>query len=214
MCGKFTQMFTWGELHHLLGLTGEAPPGNAEDGPTTSTPMRTANILHLNDDGERVMTKMRWGFSKAGSPSPRPDHMHACAETIDTRPTFRESFERRRGLCFVRTFNEGEEVGKKTVQWTITPKDGKLIPIAVIYELWVNGDERLYTFVQVTTAANALISKITDRMPAIIPEDHWPLWLGEDRAPLAEVKAILQPFDDGGGWDMAPEPKKPRKPRA
>lgn len=219
MCGKFTQMATWAEVaswklgetpsEALAGPSRDSSGGEA-DRELTATPMRMAAILRLNEQGQREMTMMRWGFSKAGSTSPRPDFMHARAETIDTRPTFRDSFAQRRALCFVKTFNEGEEVGKKTVQWTVTPRDGKPLALAVIYEAWVNAGQRLFTFVQVTTPPNKLIATITDRMPAIVPPEHHALWLGEDRAPLDEVKAILQPYDDKGGWDFAPEPKKPR----
>lgn len=219
MCGKFTQMASWGQI--ASWKLGETPSeaaaregtGGEDDASIVATPMRNAAILRLGANGEREMAIMRWGFSKAGATAPRPDYMHARAETIDTRPTFRDSFAHRRGICFVRTFNEGEEVGTKTIQWTITPKDARPIAIAVIYEEWVNGDQRLLTFVQVTTPANALIGKITDRMPAILKPEHHALWLGETAAPLDEVKAILQPYDDAGTWDFAPEPKKPRPPK-
>ena len=222
MCGKFTQMATWAEVASWkLGETAsealarpsrDSSAGEA-DREVTATPMRMAAILRLNDAGAREMTMMRWGFSKAGATSPRPDFMHARAETIDTRPTFRDSFAHRRALCFVKTFNEGEEVGKKTVQWPVTPRDGQPLALAVIYEAWVNAGQRLFTFVQVTTPPNPLIATITDRMPAIIAPQHHALWLGETEAPLEEVKAILQPYDDAGGWDFAPEPKKPRAPK-
>jgi putative SOS response-associated peptidase YedK len=221
MCGKFTQMATWAEVaswkigetpsEALERMEREARERGAEDSrEMTATPMRMAAILRLNDQGAREMVMMRWGFTKAGSTAPRPDYMHARSETIDQRPTFRESFAQRRGICFVKTFNEGEEVGKKTVQWTVRPRDGKPIAIAVIYEEWVNGEERLFTFVQVTTPPNPLIAKITDRMPAILAEDDHAIWLGEDRAPLEEVKAFLRPYDDAGNWDFAPAPKKPK----
>src|SRR5437762_2454220 len=83
---------------------------------------------------------------------------------------------------------------------------GKPIAIGVIWEKWENRTEgTLLTFVMATTAPNSLIAKVTDRMPAIVQPEHWPLWLGETDAALLEVKSILQPFE--GDWDMAEQMK-------
>jgi putative SOS response-associated peptidase YedK len=179
-----------------------------------STPMRPANILHLDRDGRRVMTAMRWGFSGVNDKTPsQPRHIHARSETVDTLKTFADAFAHRRGILMVATFNEGEEIGKRTQQWTIRPNDGLPIAIAVICERWTNGSEVLDTFVMVTTPPNALISRITDRMPAILPHEAWPIWLGETDASLADVKALLQTFDDGGNWTMQPQqPTKATQP--
>jgi putative SOS response-associated peptidase YedK len=130
--------------------------------------------------------------------------MHARAETIDTRPTFAESFAERRGLVLVETFNEGEEQpGGKTKQWVIRPKDRKPIAIAVIWDEWVGDAGSEATFVMVTTPPNALIGRITDRMPAILRQDDWPVWLGERDAATAAVKGLLRTFDDEGAWEMS-----------
>ena len=83
----------------------------------------------------------------------------------------------------------------------ITPRDGKPIALGVIWERWLDRNEGcLLTFVMVTTAPNKLIAAVTDRQPAIIPHEHWPLWLGETNAPLHEVKDLLVPFEGIGTW--------------
>jgi len=65
-----------------------------------------------------------------GTPSP---HIHARAESIDAKATFRDAFARRRGLIFVSSFNEGQEVSPtKTVQYMLTPPDDRPVAIAVI----------------------------------------------------------------------------------
>ncbi|MGE3301738.1 MAG: SOS response-associated peptidase [Hyphomonadaceae bacterium] len=201
MCGKFTQRHTWPQIWRQLNAIANA------DGVTTSTPMREAAILHLDAAGARAFTPMRWGFAAKNSKTPeRLGHVHARSETIDALPTFADAFAHRRGVLIVETFNEGEELPNgKTKQYVIRPKDGRPLGIAVIYEGWTNGAERLETFVMVTTPPNPLIAAITDRMPAILREEDWPLWLGETDAPLADVKALLRPMEDAGEWEMTPQ---------
>jgi putative SOS response-associated peptidase YedK len=215
MCGKFTQMMTWRALHGLYSISdtfiAPIPGKSAPEEVEIITPVRDASVL-VWENGVYNMKRMRWGFAhkSAKAPGSRPDHIHARAETIDTLPTFADAFANRRGLLIVKTFNEGEEVGKKTVQHTITPNDGKPMAIAVIFERWEHDDGgELLTFVMVTTPPNPLIAKITDRMPAVIQPKDWALWLGATPGHLHEIKALL--VSQEGDWSMGPE-KKPQQP--
>jgi putative SOS response-associated peptidase YedK len=214
MCGKFTQYASWEEVHAFsqpLVATGN------NEALVVATPMRVAKVMRLGAGGQRELVAMRWGFAGKDDASPvRPKHMHARSETIDTRPTFGYAVRHGRGILMVHTFNEGEELPNgKTRQWVITPRDGQPVAIAVICERWENGPEVLDTFIMVTTPPNALIARITDRMPGILPREAWPIWLGETEAPLAEVRAVLRTFDDGGNWTMteqdAPKPSRAQR---
>lgn len=208
-------MLNWREVHDLADLQTSSKP---EDEIETVTPMRLASVVCLDEDGNRRTLRMRWGFAarNAKDPTGRPEHIHARAETIDVLPTFREAFAHARGLVIVNTFNEGEEISpSKTIQHVITPRDDKPMAIAVVWERWTNRNEgELYTFVMATVPANKLISRITDRMPAIVQPADWAKWLGEEPASLAELKAMLVPHD--GDWDMqvARKPPPPQKPGA
>jgi len=208
MCGKFSQMASWQDVH-AFSQPLLTKPGDEE---VVATPMRFARVMRLDPEGRRELVSMRWGFAGRNDQNPgRPKHMHARCETIDKLPTFKVPFARGRGILLVHTFNEGEELANgKTKQWVITPSGAQPIAIAVICERWQNGPETHDTFVQVTTPANALISRITDRMPAILPRETWPLWLGEIDSPLAEVKELLRTFDDAGAWTMSEQPTKAR----
>jgi putative SOS response-associated peptidase YedK len=214
MCGKFTQQANEAETIVIHMPDGTAPSASPQD---TVTPMRFASVLCLNAKGERVVRRMRWGFV----PFDAPDQMqygtkfiHARAETIDTKPTFRDAFAKRRGLVVVDSFNEGEEVTpKKTQQYVVTPKDRARLTIAVIWERWRGpGPVPLETFAMVTTPPNALIGTITDRMPAVIDDGDWPVWLGEVEATVDEIKACLKPSDIAMDMEKAGKPPPPPKP--
>ncbi|MDE2135734.1 MAG: SOS response-associated peptidase family protein [Alphaproteobacteria bacterium] len=86
MCGKFTQMMSWQAVHDYSDFLG------ASDGPETVTPMRFASVLCRTDEGQREVKRMRWGFARrtVKDPTERPEHIHARAETTDTKPTFRK----------------------------------------------------------------------------------------------------------------------------
>jgi putative SOS response-associated peptidase YedK len=196
MCGKFTQ---------------RSAAGYDE----TVTPMRFADVVALDGNGARKTVRMRWGLvpSNAADPASVKPNIHARAETIDTKPTFREAFAKRRGLVIVTSFNEGEELTPtKTAQYVLTAKDDAPLAIAVIWERWNGGDNAsLLSFAMVTVEANPLVATITDRMPAVIDEADWPKWLGEEDATVAELKAMLRP--SARDFDMRraekPPPAKP-----
>ena len=70
----------------------------------------------------------------------------------------------------------------------------------------------------VTVPANALLRETilkTDpdpRMPAILEDQDWATWLGENDPPLDQVKSVLKTME-GENWTIAPEPKPPKPPK-
>lgn len=213
MCGKFTSLATWREVHDFsLPLT--VPAGEAEVitfRPMTSLPV----IIWDREAGCRRVVPMRWGFPRRADWR-RPDPIHARSETIDEKPTFRDAFHAgQRGIVVMRTFNEGKDVDGKTEQWTIDPGDG--VPRGFAF-LWRRFDlaivpAPLLACVMVTVPPSQLIAQITDRMPAILDDADWSTWLGETDVPPADAKAALRTME-GVGWTMAPEPKAEKKKRA
>ena len=162
---------------------------------------------------ERRVVKMQWGFRDPRDWR-RPRPIHARAETVEAKEPFRKSFHNGQcGSVVFRMFNEGEEVMKPSGKTShgASPSSGN--------------DSKSQTFqslcwraVMVTVPANDLIRRTVKteedgpRMPAILEDDAWSIWLGEDNATPASAKAVLKTME-GVNWQAAPEPKKPRPPK-
>ena len=208
MCGKFTQRRDIANIVRLSEAFALEPCLDE-----TVTPMRHAQVIALNGRGVRKSVAMRWGLMPSNARDGAKPHIHARAETIDTKPTFRDSFAKRRGIVLTATFNEAEEVGSRTVQYVLTPRDAAPVAIAVVWDrLRAHDGGWLLTFAMVTVAANPLIATITDRMPALVEAQHWAKWLGEEQASTDELKAMLRP--SAREFDMARATKPPPEPAA
>jgi putative SOS response-associated peptidase YedK len=223
MCGKFTQMASWREIHEFSRLFG----ANVNDEVVTYTPMRAVPVVHLDENGERRVSPMTWGFTERVREGRRtPKHMHARGETVHRLPTFAQAFHNRRAITFARTFNEGMEhtlayedgtpTGKSwTQQWTIRHREGRVAIIGVVFDAFDVGRGLEFEFVQVTVPANELISRITERMPLLLADEAIDLWLGAVDAPIEEVMALIRTREFDSAWEMEIEDptKRPPKPR-
>ena len=234
MCGKFTAQASWADVvaftQPLTGSGGGDRPGGGEgsnDGIVTFRVGAPVPMIVWDAEArERRVARMRWGF-----PDPRdwrrPRPIHARSETIDAKEPFRKPFHAgQRGIVVFRTFNEGEEIvkpsGKTDVrQWTVDPRDGRPRGFAFVWQRFEIPDFPLpmLACVMATVPANDLIrhtikSREDDpRMPAILEDDAWASWLGEDDAAPATAKALLKTME-GVSWHAAPEPKAPRPRKA
>jgi Uncharacterized conserved protein len=214
MCGKFTSLATWREVHDF---SQPLSVGDGKDEVITFRPMTALPVIIFDREaGCRRVVPMRWGFPHRVDWR-RPDPIHARSETIDQKPTFREAFlSGQRGIVVMRTFNEGRELENgKTEQWTIDPGDGVPRGFAFLWRRFELKDvpAPLLACVMVTVPPSKLVAQITDRMPAILEDADWSTWLGETDAPPDRAKAVLKTME-GVNWTMSPEPKPPKKPKA
>jgi putative SOS response-associated peptidase YedK len=117
------------------------------------------------------------------------------AETVATKPYFREAYSRRRCIVPVDGFFEWMAVkGSKTKQpYAIAMKDRSPFGIAGVWENWRDPatSEWVRTFAIITVPANALVSRIHDRMPAILAPAEFERWLGVEPDP----RDLMRPFD-------------------
>jgi putative SOS response-associated peptidase YedK len=144
---------------------------------------------------EAVAGFMRWGLVPwfASDPGSGPRPINARAETIASRPAFREAFARRRCLVVADGFYEWRRHDGVREPWFIRLRSRRPVAFAGIWERWTPArGEPLLSCAIVTCAANALVAPIHDRMPVIVPRAAHAAWLARATVPQ-ELVALLRP---------------------
>lgn len=152
----------------------------------------------IRESGQRRFLLVRWGLVPSWAKEmPQSLLINARAETIAEKPSFRGAFRHRRALMPADGFYEWKAAGKGPKQpWFIRRKDGAPFAMAALWEHWMDphGSE-LDTCAVVTTEANATLAPIHHRMPVILDEKDWDLWL-DPAATERELRALLRPAPD------------------
>ena len=134
---------------------------------------------------ERSLDVMRWGLVPYWAKDLKIGYstINAKAEGIDARPAFREAFQRRRCLVPFDSFYEWQKRGRERQPYAVALAEGRLMAMAGLWDRWRSpAGEIVRSFTIVTTAANALLAPLHERMPVILDPDAWSIWLGETAA--------------------------------
>jgi putative SOS response-associated peptidase YedK len=146
-------------------------------------PGRPGQVIRVNPKtGARHMDWLTWGLLPHGTPNPdgAPRPIHARAETVAELPMFADAFRHRRAIVPATEYYQRRTIGDPGQRFAISRRDGLPMAIAGLWEAYVAPDgtiERTYCIV--TVAATGAIAEIHDRMPLVLEEADWPLWLGE-----------------------------------
>jgi putative SOS response-associated peptidase YedK len=143
---------------------------------------------------------LHWGFvpSWAKGPGTSLKMINARVETAAERPAFRGAFERFRCLIVADGFYEWrrEPAGKQPFH--ITRSDGAAFAFAGLWSIWYDGaGGKLRSCTILTTAPNASVAPLHDRMPVILAREHESEWLDSSTPPprLYELLAGLRDSD-------------------
>lgn len=130
--------------------------------------------------GSLAMDLARWGLVPAWAKDPAIGHrmINARAETVAGKPAFRAAFKSRRCLVPALGFYEWQATPHGKVPHYITTADGSVMAFAGLWETWrpAEGDP-VVSYTILTTAANALVAGVHDRMPVILAPGDRQEWL-------------------------------------
>jgi putative SOS response-associated peptidase YedK len=196
MCGRFSQERPASELAEIFA----AEPLADELGPRWNVAPTDEAFVVVQRDDRRAITAYRWGLIPHWAESPRiaSRTFNARAETIAVNASFRDAFRRKRCLVPVDGFYEWHRVDGRRQPYAIARRDRRPLALAGLWAGWRDpaADRVVRTFTIVTTAPNAQLGWLHDRMPVVVPEEAWDRWLDPALADPGELHGLLEPSDE------------------
>ena len=196
MCGRFAQASSPEAIAELFHLPIEAAPAFRPRYNLAPTQPALALRRHPHS-GRKELIFLTWGLIPAWAKDPAMGSrlINARAETLAEKPAFRAAFRRRRCLIPADGFYEWRKTGAGKQPYFIARKDGRPMALAGLWEHWESPDGSVIeSFTIITTEPNELVSALHDRMPAILPEDAFELWLAPDADLNALRELLLTPY--------------------
>ncbi|MDU0478882.1 SOS response-associated peptidase [Staphylococcus chromogenes] len=181
MCGRFV-LFTTAEA--LIQATGQLidAPGRALHAPVGTpgpryniAPTQVIPIVRFNSPSEAVLEPARWGLLPHWKKDlDGPPLFNARAETVQSKPSFRDAFKR--GRCLIPL--DGYYEWKDKQPYFVSRDDAAL--------LWATGLDQL-SCTMVTTDAPEPMEQLHHRLPRFLSADEVEQWLLGEPDEAAEL---------------------------
>lgn len=180
MCGRFTQHYTWAQIHEFLSVIGA--PQNLQPryniAPTTLIDM----VRHDAEGHRELVRGVRWGLIPNWWKKPvreLPATFNARVETVHEKPMFRGAYRSRR--CVVPASGFYEWTGKKGDKQPHIFVDAQGAPILALAGLWERwrdpvSHEEILSCTLIVTEPTEWMTPYHDRMPVLLQQeaiDHW-----------------------------------------
>jgi len=181
-CGRARLSSDVSEIKLVFRIPPERPtpnfPPSWNVAPTDTLPVVRFDLKAK----QRSLDMLRWGLIPNWAKDIKVGfaNINAKAEGVETRPAFREAFQRRRCLVPVDGFYEWKKTETGKQPYAIALADRRLMALAGLWENWRSpAGEWVRSFAIMTTVPNELCAQLHNRMPVVLKSEAWPVWLGE-----------------------------------
>ena len=216
MCGRFVQHADpeiYASRYDAEVL--QALPARTGQGYNVA-PTQRVLAVRTADGRERELAPLRWGLVPHWSKGPdeRYSMINARAETVHSKPAYRDAFRRRRCLIPAEGFYEWRAARGGKQPYLMRRDDGEPFVMAGLWETWSpdDGAQPLESCTIIVTDANDLIAPVHDRMPVILGDADLDAWLDPANQDSDALQALLRPAPTGG-WRLHPVSKVVNSPR-
>lgn len=204
MCGRFALTATPDQTETFLGVDEIEPfPARYNIAPTQPILMALAGAPRDpgSNRSDRTAILVRWGLIPAWVKDTRdfPLLLNARSESAAEKASFRAAMRHRRALVPASGFYEWRQAGgRKGQAYWIRPAHGGLVAFAGLMETYAEpGGSEMDTGAIMTTAANADIAHIHERMPVVIHPRDFSRWLDCRGQEPRDVVDLLKPVEPG-----------------
>jgi putative SOS response-associated peptidase YedK len=145
---------------------------------------------------KRELALLHWGLIPFWADDPKVGYrtINARAETVATKPAFREAFCKRRCLVVADGFYEWKKTNGPKQPYFIHVKGGEPFAFAGLWERWKREGKETQSCSIIVTDANEVLEPIHDRMPVILSPDDHDIWLDADFEDGKKLQSLLRPF--------------------
>ncbi len=193
MCGRFTAKMTWAEIVALYRLTRDRPPHNLPPHYNVC-PTDPIDVV-TEEEGKRDFVRMRWGLIPRWWPKPLKElkaaTFNARAETVETKPFFRDAFKRTRCLIPASGYYEWQATPGGKQPWYFTRANGGLLTFAGLWDEWKDRStgETLRSCTMIITEPNDFVAEVHDRMPVVLEPSDFGSWVYDGGTALLKPAA-------------------------
>jgi putative SOS response-associated peptidase YedK len=152
------------------------------------TPGTYQPVVQQNEDGERTLEMMYWGFNFPGRFT-----FNTRSDSLLKRGLWLSSFEERRCIVPADAFFEWKKIHKKNnPKYEITVAGRSPFGLAGVWSLWKTKDGLwIPTMSVITSESNEKMASIHDRQPVILEPRDYREWLAPSERPPVHLLRIL-----------------------
>lgn len=138
---------------------------------------------------------LHWGLIPSWAKDASIGHhmINARAEHVAEKPAFRSAFRRRRCIIPADGFYEWRGSAGRKQPYYVRSREHGLFGLAGLYEHWRGPNGPVASCTIITTAANALMAPLHDRMPAILDVADYAHWLDPNHPEPTALLPALRP---------------------
>jgi putative SOS response-associated peptidase YedK len=195
MCGRYRLSRRKQLVEEYFGSVSDEPDWTPRFNIAPTQPV--AVIRQNPKEPVRQLSLMRWGLipSWAKDSSVAASMINARAETVSTKPAFRDAMKFRRCLIPADGFYEWSRTGRTKQPYCFEVNEGELFAFAGLWDRWKDPSGQWVKSCSIlTTTPNAVTSAVHDRMPVILDPDAYNLWLDPGMTNVATAFEPLKPF--------------------